>query len=101
MKSHWPNTWRAASGPAAPPTPPTGASRKSIFVAEDDKTAREYATAANSPYRQYYGSLLGHAIMNGRAELFKTSPDMTDERRHARFHPATSWRSGFAAESRR
>ena len=51
---------------------------KSIFVAEDDKTARDYATAANSPYRQYYGSLSSKLIKNGRAELFKTSREMAD-----------------------
>jgi alkanesulfonate monooxygenase SsuD/methylene tetrahydromethanopterin reductase-like flavin-dependent oxidoreductase (luciferase family) len=51
---------------------------RSIFVAEDDKSARAYATAANSPYRQYYHSLGTKLIRNGRAELFKSSSAMAD-----------------------
>ena len=51
---------------------------KSVFVADDDKTAREYATRATSPYRSYYQSLATKLIKNGRAELFKTSRDMPD-----------------------
>jgi alkanesulfonate monooxygenase SsuD/methylene tetrahydromethanopterin reductase-like flavin-dependent oxidoreductase (luciferase family) len=51
---------------------------RSIFVAEDDRTAREYATAPDSPYRQYYGSLATKLIRNGRAELFKSSRSMPD-----------------------
>ena len=49
-----------------------------VPIAGDDKTARAYATATNSPYRQYYGSLGTKLIKNGRAELFKTSRDMPD-----------------------
>ncbi len=33
----------------------------------------------NSPYRQYYGSLVTKLLKNGRAELFKTQRDMPDE----------------------
>ncbi len=79
VKSHWPKyvdgcekvgrvvdagNWRIA---------------KSVFVADDDNTARAYATGANSPYRQYYASLATKLIKNGRAELFKTSRDMPDK----------------------
>ena len=70
--------WRAARRAGRPADPANWRVAKSIFVAEDDKTARDYATAANSPYRQYYGSLGTKLIKNGRAELFKTSRDMPD-----------------------
>jgi alkanesulfonate monooxygenase SsuD/methylene tetrahydromethanopterin reductase-like flavin-dependent oxidoreductase (luciferase family) len=52
---------------------------KSIFVADDDKTARDYVMSHLSPYRQYYGSLVAKLKKNGRSEVFKTSPDMADD----------------------
>ena len=52
---------------------------RSIFVADDDKTARDYVTAPNSPYRLYYDNLLTKLKMAGRAEAFKESRDMPDE----------------------
>ena len=52
---------------------------KSIFVADDDKTAQAYATAANGPYRYYYSQLFTKLKHNGRIELFKTRRDQPDE----------------------
>jgi alkanesulfonate monooxygenase SsuD/methylene tetrahydromethanopterin reductase-like flavin-dependent oxidoreductase (luciferase family) len=78
VKSHWPKYVEGCEKGGRRADPANWRVAKSIFVAEDDKTAREYATAANSPYRQYYGSLGTKLIRNGRAELFKTSGDMPD-----------------------
>ena len=78
VKSHWPKYVEGCKKGGWPVDPANWRVAKSIFVAEDDKTARAYATAANSPYRQYYGSLGTKLIKNGRAELFKTSRDMPD-----------------------
>ena len=78
VKSHWPKYVEGCRKAGRPADPANWRVAKSIFVAEDDKTARDYATAANSPYRQYYGSLGTKLIRNGRAELFKTSRDMPD-----------------------
>ena len=78
VKSHWPKYVEGCQKGGRPADPANWRVAKSIFVAEDDKTARAYATAANSPYRQYYGSLGTKLIKNGRAELFKTSRDMPD-----------------------
>ncbi|WP_341987478.1 LLM class flavin-dependent oxidoreductase [Azorhizobium sp. AG788] len=44
---------------------------KSIFVADDLATAREYARGAGSAYVFYYQQLLTKLVKNGRAELFK------------------------------
>ena len=52
---------------------------KSIFVADDDKTATAYAKDPNGPYGHYYKSLMHKLIGNGRADLFKGDPDMNDE----------------------
>jgi alkanesulfonate monooxygenase SsuD/methylene tetrahydromethanopterin reductase-like flavin-dependent oxidoreductase (luciferase family) len=51
---------------------------KSIFVADDDKTARDYATAATGPYRYYYKQLFTKLVKNGRIDLFKTRRDQPD-----------------------
>jgi alkanesulfonate monooxygenase SsuD/methylene tetrahydromethanopterin reductase-like flavin-dependent oxidoreductase (luciferase family) len=78
VKSHWPKYVEGCRRAGRPADPANWRVAKSIFVAEDDKTARDYATAANSPYRQYYASLSSKLIKNGRAELFKTSREMAD-----------------------
>ena len=52
---------------------------KSIFVAEDEKTARDYAMDANGPYGYYYKSLMRKLIGNGRPDLFKADKDMPDD----------------------
>lgn len=52
---------------------------KSIFVADDLKTAREYVFGPNSPYLYYYNSLLTKLKKNGRANLFKEDQSMPDE----------------------
>lgn len=78
VKSHWPKYVEGCQKGGRAADPANWRIARSIFVAEDDKTAREYATAANSPYRQYFGSLGAKLIRSGRAELFKGSPDMAD-----------------------
>jgi alkanesulfonate monooxygenase SsuD/methylene tetrahydromethanopterin reductase-like flavin-dependent oxidoreductase (luciferase family) len=52
---------------------------KSIFVADDDRTARDYAMGPNSPYRFYYAQLFTKMKKGGRLELFKTRRDMPDD----------------------
>ena len=52
---------------------------KSIFVADDMATARAYALGPNSPYVFYYKSLVTKLKKNGRSNLFKDDPDMSDD----------------------
>lgn len=52
---------------------------KSIFVADDLATARDYALGPNSPYVFYYRSLLTKLKKNGRANLFKEDQSMPDD----------------------
>jgi alkanesulfonate monooxygenase SsuD/methylene tetrahydromethanopterin reductase-like flavin-dependent oxidoreductase (luciferase family) len=78
VKSHWPKYVEGCQKGGRAADPANWRVARSIFVAGDDKTARQYATAANSPYRQYYDSLGTKLIRNGRAELFKNSSDMAD-----------------------
>jgi alkanesulfonate monooxygenase SsuD/methylene tetrahydromethanopterin reductase-like flavin-dependent oxidoreductase (luciferase family) len=52
---------------------------KSIFVADDMDTARAYALGPDSPYVFYYKSLVTKLKKNGRSNLFKDDPDMSDD----------------------
>jgi alkanesulfonate monooxygenase SsuD/methylene tetrahydromethanopterin reductase-like flavin-dependent oxidoreductase (luciferase family) len=78
VKSHWPKYAEGCERAGRKADPANWRVAKSIFVADDDKTAREYATSAQSPYRYYYQSLATKLIKNGRIELFKTRRDQPD-----------------------
>jgi len=78
VKSHWPKYVEGCERVGRPASPANWRVAKSIFVADDDKTAREYATAATSPYRYYYSQLFTKLVKNGRIELFKTRRDQPD-----------------------
>ena len=78
VKSHWPKYAEGCARGHRRADPANWRVAKSVFVADDDKTARAYALGNNSPYRYYYHSLATKLIKNGRAELFKTSRDMPD-----------------------
>jgi alkanesulfonate monooxygenase SsuD/methylene tetrahydromethanopterin reductase-like flavin-dependent oxidoreductase (luciferase family) len=51
---------------------------KSIFVAKDEATARNYARGPGSPYVHYFNSLFTKLVKNGRSNLFKEDPNMSD-----------------------
>ena len=78
VKSHWPKYVEGCARVGRPADPANWRVAKSIFVADDDKTARDYATAASGPYRYYYSQLLTKLVKNGRIELFKTRRDQPD-----------------------
>ncbi len=78
VKSHWPKYAEGCAKGGRVADPANWRVAKSIFIADDDATARRYATDPQSPYRQYYASLATKLIKNGRAELFKTARDMPD-----------------------
>ena len=52
---------------------------RTIFVADDEATARRYAIEdANGPYRAYYGQMLQKMIRAKRANVFKNDRDQPD-----------------------
>ena len=51
---------------------------RSIFVADDLETAREYALGPKSPYRYYYSQLLSKMKSAKRTIIFKSDPDLPD-----------------------
>jgi alkanesulfonate monooxygenase SsuD/methylene tetrahydromethanopterin reductase-like flavin-dependent oxidoreductase (luciferase family) len=78
VKSHWPRYVEGCERARRKPDPANWRVAKSIFVADDDETAKAYATAASSPYRYYYSQLFTK-LRKGRLELFKTRCDQPDE----------------------
>src|SRR3954465_3521854 len=79
VRSHWPKYVEGCERAGRPPDPANWRVAKSIFVADDDKTAKAYATDPGSPYRYYYHSLLTKLKRGGRAVAFKTDPKQADE----------------------
>ena len=78
VKSHWPKYVEGCERVGRPADPANWRVAKSVCVAEDDATARDYALGPQSPYRHYYNSLLTKLAKNGRIELFKEHRDMPD-----------------------
>ena len=79
VKSHWPKYVEGCQKGGRPADPANWRVARSIFVADDDKTARDYVMAPNSPYRLYYNNLLAKLKMAGRADAFKERRDMPDD----------------------
>jgi alkanesulfonate monooxygenase SsuD/methylene tetrahydromethanopterin reductase-like flavin-dependent oxidoreductase (luciferase family) len=78
VRSHWPKYVEGCERAGRPADAANWRVAKSIFVADDDKTARAYATDPDSPYRFYYKQLFTKLKANGRIELFKTRRDQPD-----------------------
>lgn len=79
VKSHWPKYKEGCERVGRPADPANWRVARSIFVADDEKTAKAYATDPKSPYRYYYSQLFTKLKMNGRIELFKTRRDQPDD----------------------
>src|SRR5918911_1134321 len=79
VKSHWPKYAEGCERAGRIADPANWRVAKSIFVADDDKTAKAYATDPDGPYHFYYRSLFTKLKKNGRIELFKTRRDMPDD----------------------
>jgi alkanesulfonate monooxygenase SsuD/methylene tetrahydromethanopterin reductase-like flavin-dependent oxidoreductase (luciferase family) len=52
---------------------------RSVFVADDEATARRYALEGNSPYRFYFDQMLRKMKKGGRTNLFKADPNASDD----------------------
>src|SRR5271169_3842268 len=73
VKSHWPKYAEGCERAGRKADPKNWRVAKSVFVAADRNTAKEYATSAKSPYRFYYHQIATKLIKSGRVELFKTA----------------------------
>jgi alkanesulfonate monooxygenase SsuD/methylene tetrahydromethanopterin reductase-like flavin-dependent oxidoreductase (luciferase family) len=79
VKTHWPNYALGCEKGGRHADPRNWRVAKSIFVADDEKTARRYATDPSGPYFFYFQNLLTKLKAAGRANLFKTHEDQPDE----------------------
>jgi alkanesulfonate monooxygenase SsuD/methylene tetrahydromethanopterin reductase-like flavin-dependent oxidoreductase (luciferase family) len=79
VRTHWPNYVEGCTRGGRRADPANWRVAKSIFVADDEETARRYATGAGSPYRQYYQQMLTKLKRAGRSDLFKADRGMPDD----------------------
>jgi alkanesulfonate monooxygenase SsuD/methylene tetrahydromethanopterin reductase-like flavin-dependent oxidoreductase (luciferase family) len=77
--THWPKfvEGRESAGKMADPSDWRVA--RSVFVADDLATAREYALGAKSPYRHYFSQIITKMKRSGRGALFKHDPNLPDD----------------------
>lgn len=79
VATHWPRYVEGCERAGRPASPSNWRVARSIFVADDLATARDYALGPKSPYRFYFNQLLTKMKKHGRANLFKEDPSMPDD----------------------
>lgn len=80
VRSHWDNYAKGKASVGAVAKPEEWRVARTIFVADDDKTARSYGgDDAKSPYRFYYRQIMSKFKLSGRLSAFKDSPNQPDE----------------------
>ena len=78
--THWPNYVQGKEEAGQVADPADWRIARTVFVADDEATARRYAIDdPDSPYRFYYSQMLTKMKKLGRLELFKTHRDQPDE----------------------
>jgi alkanesulfonate monooxygenase SsuD/methylene tetrahydromethanopterin reductase-like flavin-dependent oxidoreductase (luciferase family) len=79
VKTHWGKYAEGRQAVGAEPRVADWRVAKSIFVADDEATARRYALEAGGPYHFYFKQLVRKLVGGGgRSNLFKTDPAMAD-----------------------
>jgi alkanesulfonate monooxygenase SsuD/methylene tetrahydromethanopterin reductase-like flavin-dependent oxidoreductase (luciferase family) len=80
LKSHWDNYAQGKAAVGIKADPAEWRVARTVFVADDDKTAARYGYQdENSPYRFYYKQLYGKMSRGPRVALFKSHPEQRDE----------------------
>jgi len=78
VASHWPMYAEGRAKADAKANPKDWRVARSIFVADDEATAKRYGKGLDGPYAHYFKSLMRKLVANGRAELFKTDRAQPD-----------------------
>jgi len=78
VATHWPQYRKGCEAAGRPADPASWRVAKSVFVADNLRTAREYALGPNSPYRFYYAQIVTKMKHSGRANLFLEDPSAGD-----------------------
>ena len=79
VASHWPKYVEGCERVNRPVDPANWRVARSIFVADDLKTAKEYALGPDSPYRFYFNQLLTKMKKHGRTNLFMEDQNMDED----------------------
>ena len=80
LKSHWSNYVKGKAEAGAKAEVADWRVARTIFVADDDKTALRYAREdANSPYRFYFGQMRAKLQRANRINVFKSHKEQPDE----------------------
>ncbi|MCK9907950.1 LLM class flavin-dependent oxidoreductase [Microbacteriaceae bacterium K1510] len=80
MKSHWQNYAKGKAEVGEKAKVEDWRVARTIFVADDDKTALRYGREdANSPYRFYFSQMRGKMKRGGRLYVFKSHKEQPDE----------------------
>jgi len=80
VATHWPNYVEGRKNVGATPDPADWRVAKSIFVADDDATAKRYGHGAQGPYHFYFKQLIRKLVGFGhRGNLFKEDQNQPDE----------------------
>lgn len=78
VKSHWPKYVEGREAVGAKADPSEWRIAKSIFVADDEATAKRYGLEQDGPYHFYFKQLVRKLTNGGRGNLFKTDQSMPD-----------------------
>ncbi len=78
VKTHWPKYVEGREAIGAVAHPDEWRVAKSIFVADDEKTAQRYGKEPGGPYYFYFSQLSKKLVNGGRGNLFKVDPNMPD-----------------------
>jgi len=80
LKSHWTNYAKGKAEAGQKANIADWRVARTIFVADDDKTAARYGIEdANSPYRHYFGNMRAKMIRGNRLYVFKSHKEQPDE----------------------
>jgi len=79
LASHWSNYAEGKRRAGQVADPADWRIARTIFVADDERTARRYALEDSaSPYRYYWDLLLRKMLISNRHSIFKTHPEQDD-----------------------
>jgi len=79
VASHWPRYVEGRQAVGATPDPADWRVAKSIFVADDEATARRYGLSPEGPYHFYFKQLVRKLVgFGGRSNLFKLDQSQPD-----------------------
>ena len=81
-KTHWANYAEGKRNVGLVADPSDWRVARTVFVADDDKAARDYVYGPDSPYRFYYAQLLAKVSKRGGQAVFKESPTQPDSEIH-------------------